>query len=76
LYKLKAETVVVDSVTASETTVNQILSELNQHSFGNCYSFDKSESRIYATTSTWIHKETAGWRSNMFDLYAIEQKNA
>ena len=73
LYKLKAETVVVDSVSASETTVNQILSELNQHSFGNCYSFDKSESRICATTSTWIHKETAGWRSNMFDLYAIGQ---
>jgi hypothetical protein len=60
-------------VSASEATVDRILSDMNRHAFGNCYSFAPSERRIYATTSTWVHQDTAGWRSNIFSAYVIGQ---
>ena len=73
LFKLSAETPVVDSVSASEAVVDHVLSELNRHSFGSCYSFAIAERRIYATTNIWVHLETADWRTNVFDTYAIGQ---
>lgn len=73
MFKLCAETVVVDSVSASDSAVDRILSDLNRHSFGNCYSFNPSNRRIYATTSAWVHQDTADWRSNIFGTYAIGQ---
>lgn len=73
MFKLCAETVVVDFVSASDSDVDRILSDLNRHSFGNCYSFNPSDRRIYATTSVWVHQDTAGWRSDIFGTYAIGQ---
>ena len=73
LFKLSAETPVVDLVSASEAVVDHVLSELNRHSFGSCYSFAIAERRIYATTNIWVHIETADWRTNVFDTYAIGQ---
>jgi len=57
LFKLCAETAVVDSVNAPEATVDHIPSNLNRYSFGSCYTFGPSERRIYATTSTWVHQD-------------------
>lgn len=73
LFKLSAETAVVSAVRAPDSVVYQVLSNLNQHSFGSCYSFDKSTQQIYATTNIWVHEQTAGWRSNIFDTYVIGQ---
>jgi len=73
LFKLSAETAVVDSVSAPEAVVDQVLSDLNRHSFGSCYSFAQAERKIYATTNIWVHQETADWRTNVFDTYAIGQ---
>ena len=73
LFKLCAETIVVDEVRAPESVVYQTLSELNQHSFGCCYSFNKSEQKIYATTNVWVHDGTADWRLNLFNTYVIGQ---
>jgi len=73
LFRLRAEAVVIEDVRASQATVDCILSDLNRFSFGSCYSFLPAEKRIYATTSTWVHQDTAGWRTDIFDAYAIGQ---
>jgi hypothetical protein len=73
LFKLCAETAVVDSVSAPEAIVDHVLSDLNRHSFGSCYSFSASERRIYATTNIWAHQDTAGWRANTFGAYVVGQ---
>ena len=73
LFGLKAETPVVENVKADTKVVYAALSDLNRFAFGNCYSFLPEEGRIYSTMAMWIHEDTAEWRSQLFDLYAIGQ---
>jgi hypothetical protein len=73
LFRLLADTPVVDAVSASEETIDRVLSDLNRYAFGSCYSFVPEERAIYATTSTWLHQDTAGWRAEVFGTYAIGQ---
>ena len=73
LTRLVAECVVIESVTASEELVYAVLSQVNKHAIGNCYTYYPSDRCIYSTTSTWIHEETASWRTDIFSAYAIGQ---
>ena len=73
LYKIVAETLVVEGVQATESEVNAELSELNRLAFGSAYSFDPKNKTIRATTSTWVHDETAGWRGRLFEMFCMGQ---
>ncbi|MCC6143322.1 MAG: hypothetical protein IT368_05905 [Candidatus Hydrogenedentes bacterium] len=73
LFRLCAETVVVDSVSAPEATIDRLLSNLNRHSFGSCYIYDPATRRIFATTSTWVHQEVAGLRFELLHPCIIGQ---
>lgn len=73
LYKMTAETTVIEAVTASAAEVNKALSQLNRFAFGSAYSYDPETQSVSATTSTWVHDETAGWRGKLFDLFSIGQ---
>jgi len=73
LYKISARTVVVEDVKAAESQIDRILSDINRFAVGNAYSHDPIARNIVATTSTWIHEETAGWRSEAFFPYVMSQ---
>lgn len=73
LYRLVAETIVVEDVGAPELVVERTLSDLNHFAFGNCYSYDPGQRRITATTRCWVHHGTTEWRTPIFGAYTIGQ---
>jgi hypothetical protein len=73
LSRLMADCVVVESVNAPEDVILSVLSKINRHAFGSCYSYYPAERQVFATTSVRIHSETARSRTKSFAAYAIGQ---
>ena len=73
LYKMVAETTVIENVQATAGKVDEVLSDLNRFAFGSAYSYDPQKKSISSTTSTWIHDETAGWRGRLFEMFCMGQ---
>jgi hypothetical protein len=73
LSRLVADCVVVESVRASDELIVSVLSDLNRHAFGSCYSYYPDERQVLGTTSVRIHSETAEWRTRSFAAYATGQ---
>ena len=73
LARLTATSVVVTDVSAPESEVLRQLARLNRHSIGSAYSCDVAAKKIYATAVAYVHEETAGWRPDQFNVFAIIQ---
>ncbi len=73
LSKLTARTVVAERVTAPESEVYRVLSELNRHALGSGYCYVPRTKRIEATAVAFVHADTLDWRALQFSGFAMLQ---
>ena len=73
LTRLSAQTTVVEDVSAEPEVVLAVLSHLNRHAIGNCYSYDANRDSIVASTVSHVHADTVNWRVPQVASYAIAQ---